>query len=78
LFDAETGERLAFFPPVGSVQPAVALVSPDLRTQLSVSQTGWELRPLPQPASDSPAEGLEKTLRKTGLALQGVEVVAAP
>ena len=78
LFDTETGERLALFPTPGSVLPVLTLVSPDLRAQLRVSETGWELRPLPQPASDSPAESLEKTLRKTGLALQGVEVVAAP
>jgi hypothetical protein len=78
LFDTETGERLALFPTLGSVLPVLTLVSPDLRAQLRVSDTGWELRPLPQPASDSPAAGLEKTLRKTGLALQGVEVVAAP
>ncbi|RPH66168.1 MAG: WD40 repeat domain-containing protein, partial [Myxococcaceae bacterium] len=78
LFDTETGERLALFPTPGSALPLFTLVSPDLHTQLSVNETGWELRPLPQPASDSPAEGLKKTLRKTGLALQGVEVVAAP
>ena len=78
LIDTETGERLALFPAPGSVLPMFTMVSSDLRARLSVSETGWELRPLPQPASDSPAEGLEKTLRKTGLALQGVEVVAAP
>jgi hypothetical protein len=78
LFDAETGERLALFPTLASVSPMSTLMSPDLRAELTVSETGWELRPLPQPASDSPTEGLEKTLRKTGLALQGVEVVAAP
>jgi len=31
-----------------------------------------------QPASDSPAESLAGTLQRTGLAMEGVEIVAAP
>jgi hypothetical protein len=53
-------------------------VRPDLRAELLVSNTNWDLLPLPQPASDSPADGLAKTLRTMGLALDGAEIVAAP
>jgi hypothetical protein len=54
------------------------MVSPDLRAELVATDSNWELRPLPQPASDSPARSLSRTLRKTGLALEGVEIVVAP
>jgi WD40 repeat protein len=73
LLDARTGARVGRFPATGSVVPAV---SPDLRTKLVATESNWELRPLPQPASDSPSETLAMTLRKTGLALEGVEIVA--
>ncbi|HET9158308.1 MAG TPA: WD40 repeat domain-containing serine/threonine protein kinase, partial [Myxococcaceae bacterium] len=75
LFAAHDGARLARFPVIGSV---ASLVRPDLRASLMIGENSWELRPLPQPATDSPAETLARTLRKTGLALEGVEVVAAP
>jgi tRNA A-37 threonylcarbamoyl transferase component Bud32 len=75
LLDAGNGARLARFPASGTVAP---LVSPDVRTKLVASDSNWDLRPLPQPVSESPAESLARTLRRTGLALEGVELVAAP
>ena len=75
LFDAHDGSQLARFPAGG---PERVMVSPDLRTKLVFNTTSWNLRPLPRPAVDTPAESLQRTLRKTGLALTGVEVVAAP
>ena len=76
LFDAANGERLARFP--GESALTTTFVRPDLRAMLVVSSTHWDLNPLPRPASDSPAECLARTLKQTGLALEGVEIVAAP
>ena len=75
MFDARSGERLALFP--GSVGLTTA-VRPDLRAMVVASSTNWDLRPLPQPVSGSPAESLATTLRQTGLVLAKVEIVAAP
>lgn len=75
MFDARNGELLARFP--GSVGLTTA-VRPDLRAMLVANSTNWDLRTLPEPASDSPEESLATTLRKTGLALSGAEIVAAP
>ena len=50
----------------------------DLRTKLVARESNWDLRPLPEPATDSPSESLARILKRTGLALEGVEVVAAP
>ena len=75
LLDARSGARLGRLPATGTVVP---MVSPDLRAELVATDSNWELRPLPQPASDSPARSLSRTLRKTGLALEGVEIVVAP
>lgn len=75
LFDAANGQRLASFPRDAGV---TAAVRPDLQAKLIASSTDWELVPLPQPVSAPPAEGLKHTLGKMGLALDGVEIVAAP
>jgi hypothetical protein len=75
LVDAATGELLARFPGEPGIN---STVRPDLRAEVLVSNTNWDLLPLPPPASDSPADGLAKTLRTMGLALDGAEIVAAP
>jgi tRNA A-37 threonylcarbamoyl transferase component Bud32 len=75
LVDAATGELLTRFPGEPGINSTVRL---DLRAELLVSNTNWDLVPLPEPASDSPADGLAKTLRTMGLALDGAEIVAAP
>jgi tRNA A-37 threonylcarbamoyl transferase component Bud32 len=75
VFDAHDGERLARFPANGAM---ASVIRPDLRVKLIASESSWDFRPLPQPASDSPAQSLARTLRRTGLALEGVEIVAAP
>ena len=75
MFDARTGERLARFP---GTLGLLSMVRPDLRAMLVVSSSNWDLVPLPPPASDSPAEGLTRTLKKLGLVLDGAEIVAAP
>ena len=75
VFDAHGGERLARFPADGAM---ASVIRPDLRVKLIASESSWDFRPLPHPASDSPAESLARTLRRTGLALEGVEIVAAP
>jgi hypothetical protein len=49
-----------------------------VKTKLVAGRSSWDLRPLPPPASDSPEVSLARTLRKTGLALEGAEIVAAP
>jgi len=75
LFAAANGEQLALFPG----EPGLSsVVRPDLRAELVVSSTNWDLIPLPPPASDSPAEGLARTLKRMGLALDGAKIVAAP
>jgi hypothetical protein len=79
VLDARTGERLArFLTSKLSAWPAATHVQPDLREKVVMTRTHWERRPLPEPATESPAEGLTRTLERTGLALQGVELVAAP
>jgi tRNA A-37 threonylcarbamoyl transferase component Bud32 len=75
LLDSANGTRLAHFPANGQELP---MISPSLRLQLVVSTSNWELWPLPEPAKEPPADGLARILRKTGLALEGVEIVAAP
>ena len=75
MFDADTGARLARFPATGAM---ASFVRPDLRARLIASESNWDFRPLPQPTTESPEEGLARTLEKTGLALEGVEIVAAP
>jgi eukaryotic-like serine/threonine-protein kinase len=75
VLDTHSGARLARFPATGA---AASVLRPDLRARLVASESNWDLRPLPPPVSDSPAMGLQRTLRKTGLALEGVEVVAGP
>jgi WD40 repeat protein len=79
LLDARTGERLArFLTTKLSGWPSATYVQPDLRAKVVMTRTHWERRPLPEPATESPAEGLKRTLQRTGLMLQGVELVAAP
>ena len=75
VFEAATGARLARFPASGAL---ASLVRPDLRVKLIAGETNWDFRPLPQPVTDSPDQGLARTLQRTGLALEGVEIVAAP
>jgi tRNA A-37 threonylcarbamoyl transferase component Bud32 len=75
VFDTTTGARLARFPATGAV---ASLVRPDLRVRLVASESNWDFRPLPEPDSVSATESLARTLRRTGLALEGVEIVAAP
>ena len=75
VFEAATGARLARFPASGAM---ASLVRSDLRVKLIASESNWDFRPLPQPVTDSPAQSLARTLERTGLALEGVEVVAAP
>src|SRR5262249_7386978 len=75
VFDSETAARLAFFPATGTM---ASIVRPDLRARLVASESNWDFRPLPQPTTESPKEGLARILKKTGLALEGVEIVAAP
>ena len=75
LFDARSGERLARFSAVGNW---ASMLRPDLRAKVVVGPSSWDLRPVPQPVSDPPEESLAKTLRKSGLALEGVELVAVP
>jgi hypothetical protein len=53
-------------------------VTPDLRVKLVMTLTHWERHALPQPAAEAPAVSLTRTLERTGLALRGVEIVAAP
>jgi len=79
LFDARTGEKLArFLVGTASVSPTRVYLQPDLRAKVVITPTHWERRPLPEPAAESPDRSLARTLERTGLALQGVEVVAAP
>ena len=75
VFDAHSGERLARFP---ASEATASVIRPDLKVKLIASESAWDFRPLPQPASDSPEESLARTLQRTGLALEGVEIVAAP
>jgi len=75
LIDARTGDWLARLP---GTRAGVLTVRPDLGAKVVNNEANWELRPLPGPARDSPAESLASTLKKTGLALKGVDVVAAP
>ena len=75
MLDTRNGARLGRFSANGV---SASVLRPDLRAKLVASESNWDLRPLPAPVSDSPAEGLQRTLRKTGLALEGVEVVAGP
>jgi WD40 repeat protein len=79
LLDARTGERLArFLTTKLSGRPVATYVRPVLRAKVVMNRTHWERRPLPGPATESPAQGLTRTLERTGLVLQGVELVAAP
>jgi WD40 repeat protein len=80
VFDARTGERQALFQcPGRPVSPVVAeLYSPDLRVKAATSETTWDFRPIPPPDGSRPEESLARTLRETGLALRGGELVAAP
>jgi len=75
LFDARTGERLARFRTAGTW---ASRLRPDLRAKLVLGDSSWDLRPVPQPVTDPPAESLARALRKSGLALEGVELVAVP
>jgi len=54
------------------------VIPPDLRSKLVITETNWERRPLPQPVDEPPAVSLARVLAKTGLALKGVDLVAAP
>jgi len=80
VLDVGTGERLAWFQTLNrAVTPVLAeLYTPDLRIKSVVAQTTWDTRPVPQPDETRAAEILARTLRRTGLELRGVEVVAAP
>ena len=75
MFDSETGARLASFPASGTM---ASIVRPDLRARLVATESNWDFRPLPQPTTESPKEDLARTLKRTGLVLDGVEFVAAP
>ena len=75
LFDARTGERLARFLAMGTW---ASELRPDLRAKLVLSPSNWNMRPVPPPVTAPPAESLARTLQKTGLALDGVELVAVP
>jgi len=78
VLDANQGKRLARFLSAGAVSPVVPFVQPDLRAKVVVTGSHWEHRPLPQAATESPALSLSRTLARTGLAFQGVDLVAAP
>jgi WD40 repeat protein/tRNA A-37 threonylcarbamoyl transferase component Bud32 len=78
VLDAGTGERLARFLAGALVSPVAVTLQPDLQAKLIASDTRWERRPVPQPVTESPARSLARTLERTGLASQGVEIVAAP
>jgi len=78
VLDAGTGERLARFLAGALVSPVAVTLQPDLRAKVIASDTRWERRPVPQPVTESPARSLARTLERTGLASQGVEIVAAP
>jgi hypothetical protein len=57
---------------------SVVPIEPDLRAKVVVTRTHSKRRPLPEPATESPGLSLTRTLDRTGLALQGIEIVAAP
>jgi hypothetical protein len=80
VLDARSGERLAWFPtfsrPVSAVH--AEQYSPDLSIKAVVTETRWAHRPVPPPDPTPADESLARTLRRTGLALRGVELVAAP
>jgi hypothetical protein len=80
VLNAATGERLARFPGLSrSVTPVLAeLYSPDLRVKAVSTLTTWEIRSVPAPDETGAAESLGRTLRRTGLELRGVDLVAAP
>ena len=79
LLDARTGERLVRFRTTKDfVSPTRVYLQPDLRAKLVMTSTHWERRPLPEPATESPNRSLARMLERTGLAVQGVELVAAP
>jgi len=78
VLDAARGDRLARFPAARSVSPAVVFLQPDLRAKILMTDTHWDRRPLPQPAIEPPAVSLARTLARTGLSLQGGDLVAAP
>ena len=79
LLDARTGERLVHLRTTKDfVSPTRVYLQPDLRSKLVMTATHWERRPPPEPATESPDRSLARTLERTGLALQGVELVVAP
>src|SRR5262249_3089461 len=59
LFDARSGERLARFLAAGSW---ASQLRPDLRAKVVVGPSSWDLRPMPQPVTDPPAESLSRSL----------------
>jgi len=80
VFDAASGERLAWFQGLSRVVTPVRAERyyPDLRMKGVVAETTWDFRPLPQPDDSSATESLARTLQRTGLEFRGVDLVAAP
>jgi WD40 repeat protein len=80
LLDVASGERLAWFETLGPpITPVMAaMYAPDLRVKAVASFTSWERRPVPQPDESVPEQSLARTMRRTGLAFRGVDLVAAP
>jgi serine/threonine protein kinase/WD40 repeat protein len=80
VLDVASGERVAWFHALRRVVTPVRVEQyyPDLRMKGVAAETTWDLRPLPQPDETPAAESLARTLRRTGLELRGIELVAAP
>jgi WD40 repeat protein len=80
VFDAGTGERLAWFQTLSRpVSPVAAeLYAADLRVKAVAAEKTWEIRSVPPPDEAPADDSLTRTLKRTGLAFRGVEVIAAP
>ena len=80
VFDAETGERIAWFPTLSRpVSPVAAeLYTPDLRVKAVAAEQTWEIRSVPPPDQAPADESLDRALTRTGLVFRGIELVAAP
>ncbi len=80
VVDPKSGERLAWFQTLPRVVSPVMseLYSHDVRLKALAAEKTWDIRPVPPPDETPAAESLARTLKRTGLALRGVELIAAP
>src|SRR5262249_8432951 len=78
LLDARTGEQLAMveISSPGALFPQENVLS-DLRHRVLRGNGLWELHGMPRPDDTPPRDSLQRVLARTGLELQGIELVDA-